>query len=210
MADKPAQTKSGDTATTVAAPAAASGGLKAWLPLILTITIMPVLAWVMTQFVILPKLTVVLGREAGASGEEHPAENPDAAASHGKPAEGAGHGKGEHGSSGAPSSTSHASKFKEKFQLSKLVVNVSGSLGTRLLLCSVTLTGNDANFRTVIEENADMLKDLASSVLASKTISDLEKPEARNLLRTELISQFNGSLGKNLIQDIYITEMAIQ
>ena len=56
----------------------------------------------------------------------------------------------------------------------------------------------------------DQLRDLASSILGSKTIADLEKPEARNLIRAELLSQFNAALGGNAVQDIYITEFAIQ
>ena len=50
-----------------AAPAAASGGAKAWLPLIAMILLMPVLAFVMTDFVILPKLQKGLGGSTTAS-----------------------------------------------------------------------------------------------------------------------------------------------
>jgi flagellar basal body-associated protein FliL len=89
------------------------------------------------------------------------------------------------------------------------VVNVSGSLGSRLLLASLTIAGNNTDLKTKIEENNDQLRDLASSVLSTKTITDLEKPEARNLIRAELISQFNTILG-GTVQDIYITEFAIQ
>ena len=50
----------------------------------------------------------------------------------------------------------------------------------------------------------------ANSALASKTISDLEKPGARNLLRAELISVFNNALSGGLVQEIYFTEFAVQ
>src|SRR6185503_18772343 len=101
-------------------------------------------------------------------------------------------------------------KAKMKVPLTKLVVNVSGSLGTRLLLTSLTLAGGANEFKTRIEDNMDQLRDIAATVLASKTIADLEKPEARNLIRSELLSQFNTVLGNGFVQEVYITEFAIQ
>ena len=65
-------------------------------------------------------------------------------------------------------------------------------------------------FKTLIEENNDQLLDLANTAMASKTISDLEKPGSRNQIRAELISIFNNALGGNLVQEIYFTEFAVQ
>ena len=56
----------------------------------------------------------------------------------------------------------------------------------------------------------DQLKDLARSTLSSKTIADLEKPGAVNLIKTELIAVFNNALGESVVKEIYIPEMAIQ
>ena len=187
-------------ADAVAAAPAAGGGIKAWLPLILTLVLMPVVAYALTTFVLLPKLQKAMG---GAS-----AENAD----HGETAEPApsgGHG-GHGGSTKANAREPGSAKGKTKVPLSKIVVNVSGSLGTRLLLTSLTLAGNGGDFKTKVEDNNDQLRDIASSVLSSKTIADLEKPESRNLIRAELISQFNTALGNGFIQEIYITEFAIQ
>ena len=160
-------------------------GIKAWLPLILSLTVMPALAYALTMYVLLPRIQKsigvqkVEGREIGSdtAGAEKPKET-------GKP--------------------------KAKIALSKVIVNVSGSLGTRLLLASFTLAGDSSEFKTKVEENTDQLRDLAASALSSKTIADLEKPEARNLIRAELLSQFNTALGPNTVQEIYITEFAIQ
>ena len=101
-------------------------------------------------------------------------------------------------------------KPKTKVPLSKIVVNVSGSQGTRLLLTSLTLAGSTADFKEKIEENSDHLRDLSSGILGNKSIADLEKPESRNLVRSELLSQFNTVLGTGFVQEIYITEFAIQ
>ena len=94
--------------------------------------------------------------------------------------------------------------------LGRVLVNVAGSLGTRYLSSSITMVGSHKEFKDKIDRSRDQLLDMASSTLASKTIADLEKPGARNLIRTELITVFNHALGEGLIEEIYITEMAIQ
>ena len=94
--------------------------------------------------------------------------------------------------------------------LSKMLVNVAGTMGTRYLMTSVTLVGNTPDFKSKIEDNKDQLMDLATGALSSKTISDLEKPGARNVIRAELMTVFNNALGGPLVQEIYITELAIQ
>jgi len=171
-----------------AAPAKASG-LKAYLPLIIAVVTMPGLAFVTTHFVLLPKLEkAVAGKVAAA---------PAAA---GAPA---GEGKGGPSAPGAE-------KVKVTVSLSKLLVNVAGTMGTRYLMTSVTLVGNTPDFKDKIDQNKDQLMDLATGTLSSKTISDLEKPGARNVIRAELMAVINGALGGPVVQEIYITEMAIQ
>lgn len=167
------------------------GGLKAWLPLIIAVVTMPVLAFVMTRMVLLPRMQHALNQSsASAAPEAAPASE---AASSAEP------GKG-----GTPGST------KVMVPMTKLLVNVAGTMGTRYLMTSVTLVGNTADFKTKIEDNKDQLMDLATGALSSKTIADLEKPGARNVIRSELMTVLNNALGGPVIQEIYITELAIQ
>ena len=77
-------------------------------------------------------------------------------------------------------------------------------------MTSFTLVGSQPEFKNLIDEHKDQLLDLANTSMASKTISDLEKPGARNQLRSELISIFNHALGANVVQEIYFTEFAVQ
>src|SRR5512145_1095775 len=85
-----------------------SGGFSAWLPLIVTILVMPVLAWATTTFLIVPKLQKSLGMTP-AAGDSKDAPAADA------------HGKGE----------SSAAATTEMVTMNKLLVNVSGTLGSR-------------------------------------------------------------------------------
>ncbi len=173
--------------------ATSSGGFKALLPLVLNIVLMPVIAYVMTVFVLLPKLNSN-ATTAHARSETTEASTGDG---HGEPAKSSGGKQGAGGKITAPLSA-------------KVLVNVSGTAGTRYLLASLTLVGTAADLKEQVDKSDAQLRDIASSVLATKTIADLDKPGSRNLIRTELISAFNGVLGDGRVKEIYFTEFAIQ
>lgn len=191
--------------------AAGGGGMKAMLPLIISIVLMPVLAYAMTAFVLLPKL------KASAGGTGAPAT----ADAHGDTAKAGGHGaepkkeeSGGHGETKPAADSGHGggatAKGSSKVSLNKIVVNVSGTMGSRYLMTSVTLVGTAKDFKDVLEENKDKLMDIASGSLSSKTIADLEKPGARNHIRAELITLFNNSLPSPIVKELFITDMAVQ
>jgi flagellar FliL protein len=172
--------------TSAQAAPAASGGFKAWLPLIANVVLMPVLAYAMTVFVLLPKMSVSGHVAAGA-------------------VEGGGH-------TGGPSN-GHGRKETSRVNVtlgSKVLVNVAGTMGTRYLQTNITLVGSKSDLKEAVEKNDAQLRDVAASVLASKTIGDLDKPGARNLIRTELVSAFNNVLGNGVVSEIFFTEFAIQ
>lgn len=163
-----------------AAPAA-PGAAKTWLPLIASIILMPALAFGMTKFVIVPELQQSLGiKETAAAGS------------------------GDKSKAGA-----EGKKINVPFN--KLLVNIAGTMGQRYLLVSLSLasTGGE-EFKTKLTDNDAPLRDMAMGILSTKTLADLEKPGARNLIRTELINGFNNILGDNSVSEIYITEFGIQ
>jgi len=162
-------------------PASSGGGIKSWLPLILAVVLMPLLALGMTKFVLVPELQSSLGLKPTAEG----------------------------GAAGKGKSGTEAKKVSVPF--TKLLCNIAGTMGSRYLLVSVTVVGTGGEaFKAKITENDAQLRDMAMGTLASKTLADLEKPGARNLIRTELINGFNNVLGDNSVQEIYITEFGIQ
>lgn len=169
------------------ASSASAGGMAAWLPLILSVVLMPVLAYATTLFVLAPKLQKALGAPAAAE---------------------AGHGKKGAGGHGGKEGEGEAKKTN--VALKKVLVNVAGTQGTRFLLANLTLVGAGEEFKAKVEENQDQLADVAAGVLGSKTISDLERPGARNLIRSELITVFNSVLGEGAVKEIYLTEFAVQ
>jgi flagellar protein FliL len=167
------------------APVPKGGGFKAWLPLIIVIVLMPVLAFGMTQFVLLPQLKKGLDLGAGTSSDP-------AVETKSKPKKEA------------------ADVKHESVLLSKLLVNVSGTMGARYLLVSLSVVGTSADFKAKMTENDAQLRDMATGSLQLKTLADLEKPGSRNLIRNELLTGFNNILGDDSVSDIYFTEFAIQ
>jgi flagellar FliL protein len=167
---------------------ASPGALKTWFPLLATVVVMPALAYATTQFILLPKIRQAMTQDAAGSGT---------------PA-------GETPKEKTPGPAATGAKEKVLAPLPKILVNVSGSMMTRYLTMSLTLVGNSSDFKEHIKKNQDQLLDLANGTLMTKTIADLEKPGERNIIRSELLTVFNNALGGPVIQDIYITEQAIQ
>jgi flagellar FliL protein len=162
-------------------PAPAGGGIKAWLPLILAVVLMPALAFGMTKFLIVPELQSSLGLKVPTEGT----------------------------TPGKTKASADAKKMSVPFN--KLLVNIAGTMGARYLLVSVTVVGTGGEaFKAKMAENDAQLRDVAMGALANKTLADLEKPGSRNLIRAELINSFNNVLGDNSVQEIYITEFGIQ
>src|SRR5438874_7185375 len=94
---------------------AGAGGLKSWLPLIVNLVLMPVLAYGMTIFVLSPKLRQTSG-QAGVTGSE------------------------KSGNSSEQGTTDAAGRSKFLVPLpGKILVNVAGTGGTRYLLVTLTL-----------------------------------------------------------------------
>jgi flagellar FliL protein len=162
-------------------PAASGGGFKPWLPLIVTWLLTPVLAYVVAIYVLLPRLQKGLGV---------PVQAREAGA--------------VKGGKGGPELK------RESYIMNKLLVNVAGTLGARYLLVSISVVGSDPDFKAKMEAHDPQLRDMACGALSTKTLADLEKPGARNLIRSELISGFNTILGGAVVQEIYLTEFAIQ
>jgi len=186
---------------------AAAGGLKAMVPLIITVVLMPILALGMTKFVLLPGLqkAIVASATTLPHAEGGPVDAPEAGSESGSHGESPASGKG-----GETGTKPPAKGAKATWTLPKVIVNVGGTQATRYLMSSYTLVGKGDDFKSLLEANVDQIRDVTSGVLGVKTIQDLEKADARAVIKSELISSINTALGKPAVQEIYITEFAIQ
>ena len=199
-----------DAKDAAAAAAPKGGGGGGMMPLILMVVLMPAISYAMMEFVFLPKIRgiaaetqVAHAAEEGKGGHktEHKTEHKAEAKTEHK-AE-AKHGKGKHGKEGD-------SKSAFSYDFENVVVNLAGTMGTRYLKTNFTAEGSNADLRTAIEENKKQLLDVASTVLGSRTLADLEQPGAKNVIRNDLIANFNQTLKSDLIERIFFSEFVVQ
>src|SRR2546428_13791425 len=140
------------------------GAIKSWLPLILSLVLMPALAFATTKFLIIPK--IAQAREVN-HGDDAESEDPgrreagkDGGRDSKEPGKGKESAKSKEPREGKESAKTHAGRKKQSVQIAKVIVNVAGTSGSRYLMTSFTLTGTHNDFKNVIEENKDQLLDL--------------------------------------------------
>jgi flagellar FliL protein len=83
-------------------------------------------------------------------------------------------------------------------------------MGTRYLKTAFTVTGSDANFKAIFEEHRVRLKDVTINVLSSLTMSDLEEPGSKNVLREKLVTAYNQALGRKLCEQVFFSDFVVQ
>lgn len=206
-------------AAPAAAPAAAEtaaapkgGGVAGFLPLIIALIVAPVLSWVVFEFVMLPRMKSQL--LATASGEQTAAT---AAAGHGEAAAAEpkaeakkSEGKKPEAKKGEAKKGEHsASESPGSYQFDNIVVNLSGTMGTRYLKTSFLITGKE-NLAELFEKRHPELLDATLNTLGSLTLADLEEVGSRNLIRARLIAAYNEVIGVRVVEQIYFSEFVVQ
>jgi flagellar FliL protein len=187
-------------ATTPAAAAtsevvAKNSALAPWLPVIAVLVLAPVLTWAVADYVLLPRLQKKL--TAIKAGDT--ADKPDAATPEAK-AEGAKDGK-EHGKEGGNPAN---------YEFQNVVVNLSGTMGTRYLKTTFLVTGADATIKATFESQKAKLTDITLNVLSSLSLADLEEPGSKNILREKLVQAYNQALGKRVAEQVYFSDFVVQ
>lgn len=170
-------------------PAAPARAASPWPPVIAMLVLMPAISYGMTQLVLLPKLR-------GAAAEQKTSEAS---------------GKGEKGkSSGDAHGKGGDSKGQFTYDFDSVVVNLSGAMGTRYLKTSFTTLSANPDLKKLIDENKKQLLDVAITVLGSRSLADLEQSGAKNVVRNELMANFNQALKSDVIEQIYFSEFVVQ
>lgn len=194
-AKAPAKPEAAAEAPAAAAPAAAPArsALMSWLPAIAVVLLAPVATWAAVEFVVLPRLQKKIAAM--------PAQ---AAAPEAGPASSGGHGeKGKDGKAkeggGAPN-----------YEFVNVVVNLSGTMGTRYLKTNVYVTGKEPNLKGIFEADKPRLTDITQAVLSSLTLAEIEETGARNIIRAKLINAYNEALRRKVVEEVYLTDFVVQ
>ncbi len=184
--------------------AAGGGGAKSWLPVIAALVLAPAATWATVEFVLVPRLQKKLGAPAAAAADGHGA----AEGGHGKPAAPAAHGKPEKG--GKEGKEGKDSGHGGGYEYQNVIVNLAGTMGTRYLKTSFLVTGSDPNLKSMFESAKPKLTDVTLNVLSSLTLSDLEEPGAKNVIREKLVNAYNQALGRRIADQVYFSDFVVQ
>lgn len=186
-AGNPGAAASSAAAASAAAQAASAGGANPWIPAIAAIVLAPALTWAVGQFVLIPQLQKKLGAPVSAE----VAEEAPASGGHGGEAKG-------------------AKESGPSFEFQNVVVNLAGTMGTRYLKTTFLVTGSDPKIRALFEGNKAKLTDVTLNVLSSLSLTDLEEPGAKNVLREKLVSAYNQTLGRKVAEQVYFSDFVVQ
>ena len=83
-------------------------------------------------------------------------------------------------------------------------------MGTRYLKTSFTTLSENPDLKKLIDENKKQLLDVALTVLGTRSMADLEQPGAKNVVRNDLMANFNQALKSDLVSQIYFSEFVVQ
>jgi len=178
-----------------------------WLPVLVVIIVLPILSLVVTEFVIIPRVSKAVEEIAVVQAESgHPATGGPMPASYDKPkAASSSHG----GASGHGGGEAAGVKAKD-LVFEDVVANLSGSMKTRFLKVAFTLESNDPEAEPVIAENRTKIIDTTLGILGELTVQDLDEPGMKNIVRNDLIDAFNHALGQHAVDRLYFSEFVVQ
>ena len=236
-AEKPEKTEKPAPEAPAAAPAEAAapkagGGIMGFLPLIIALVLAPVISWVVAEFVLLPRMksqltaAVAASQPAGAGHEpaageagpakvaepaaaKEPAHAKEPAAEKGKEAHAAKKEAPKKGGKAEAAAGKVSADGPNSYQFDNVVVNLSGTMGTRYLKVTFLLTGKDT-LREMFDERKPELLDTTLNTLGSVTLSDLEEVGSRNLIRARLVAAYNDLLGSKVVEQIYFSDFVVQ
>lgn len=160
-----------------------TSGRSSWLPLLAVLILMPAVSYAMMEYLVFPRMEARL-----------------AAIVTGEPTTGGGSSREGEGDD--------EKMYSHTFE--DVIVNVSGTLGTRYLKTSFTIHSKEANLAAILESQRSRLLDSALATLSSLRLQDLEQPGARNFVRTELIDALNSSLGRPVVEELYFLDFIVQ
>lgn len=179
----------------------ASSPIKDLLPIILVIVLLPILSFLMNQFVLIPSLKSTLEKALNSTVDASKSQ-------HHKEAGPKGGGHGGHGGHGEGKTEGGPSKPSKTFK--NIIANLAGTMQSRYIKISFTLEGKSPDFESVMTENESKIIDTTLSILSTLTIVELDNPGIRNQLRNDLLVAYANVLEKDLISNMYFSEFVVQ
>jgi len=202
------------------APAAGGGGGNKVVMIVFVslIILLPVIGFVVAKMALAP---MIAEKRAAADEEDLPIDDGHGApAAHGEAKkEDKGHGdkpadKG-HGDKKEAKGGGHGEEKGKKAEpggtfIPEIVVNIYKTRGTRFLRATFQFEASPEAI-TEMETKAGQMRDIVSTILASKTLEQLEGGDVRQRLRQEVMTVINLELkAEKKVTNVFITDFVIQ
>jgi flagellar FliL protein len=100
--------------------------------------------------------------------------------------------------------------FGPVYEMGDIVVNLSGSHGTRFLRASITFEAESPEVVEELSRKQPIFSDILINLLSSKSFSDLDSAEEKDLIRSEIITRCNEKLLTGSIKTLYFTDFIVQ
>jgi flagellar protein FliL len=130
------------------------------------------------------------------------------------------------GGSGSSSNESKSEKVSEKsekkeekgasegeqkvFVIKDIIVNPSGTNGTRYLLTTVGIAVGSAELEKELTNKEVMVRDALNTILSAKQLSELTDMGAKDALKKEIEEKVNGMLENGKVSNVYFSKFIIQ
>jgi len=98
----------------------------------------------------------------------------------------------------------------EIFMVEELLVNPTGTSGTRFLSASIGLEVTDHETVLQLEEQKMPVRDLLITILSSRTVEQLTNATEREMMREEIANRLNKLLGPQKVSAVYFVNYVLQ
>ncbi len=190
-----------ETAEEIATPpeaedaAAAKPKPQGMMPLLLSSVILAVvmggLGFALAYFVVPARLAASNAATAAAPAVTQPAAEPEKTAR------------------SAAEMQSDGDKPVTKFTIEEITVNIADTRGNRFVRAGVYFEAQPAVLEE-LEANRARMTDTLGQVLSTKTLDELTSPNARGMLREELLGIINPTLKSGQVDNLYFTDLLVQ
>ncbi len=99
---------------------------------------------------------------------------------------------------------------KSIFVVKDIIVNPAGTNGTRFLLTTVGFEINGAEREKDLERKEVQVRDVLNTILTSKGLDELVKPDQREQLRKEIFQKVGEMLPAGVLTNVYFSKFIIQ
>ena len=173
-------------------PAAESKGPNPLIPVLAIVVLLPVINFLMTQFLLIPSMQGALAQTIEESGITAPGEEGEAAAV--EPVEEPAEGEAGGGT----------------YEFEGIIANLAGAMRSRYVKVSFMIEGSDPQFVATIEKFKPKLVDATIGVLSALSIQDLEDAGVKNVLRNDLMGAFENVMRDRIVEGLYFSEFVVQ